>query len=261
MPLTSLVSISGVDTGQNGGETFGGAVAVSEDGQRIIVGAQNSQYYSGLSSVYDIVIAGPTSSPSQLPSSTSSPTSSPSQLPSNVPSISIIPSVSPSVSANPSLSNQPSSKYDRVFQIKSTYSGFDSSKQWCLTAAIKDIGSKLHVRPCVSYASFSDNLQLFASDEFGQLKLAGPQNSYCVASTSRLIQLEDCAINIVENIENKQFTVDFLGGKLSHTKFGKIFNLGFPNGKRFSRMRLFKEGTFNESLDKWSWTFLEEGIL
>ena len=256
MSLTSLVSIPGVSTKQ-----FGGDVAVSEDGQRIIVGAENSNYYSGLSAVYDIVIAGPTSSPSQLPSSTSS----------DVPSISITPSVTPSVSANPSLSNQPSlskipssppsSKDDRVFQIKSTYSGFDSSKQWCLTAANKEIGSKLHVRPCVSYASLSDNLQLFASDEFGQLKLAGPQYGYCVASISRLIQLEDCAITIVENIENKQFTVDFLGGKLSHTKSDQIYYLGFENGKRFSRIRLFKKGSFNESLDKWSGTFIEEGIL
>lgn len=68
---------------------FGGDVAVSGDGQRIIIGAQDGNYYAGFSRVYEIILAGPTSSPSQLPSSTSS----------DVPSISITPSVSPSVSA------------------------------------------------------------------------------------------------------------------------------------------------------------------
>lgn len=146
-------------------------------------------------------------------------------------------------------SSSPSSEYDQVFQIKSTYSEFDSSKEWCLTAEWKGIGSKLHVRPCLSYPSLSENLQLFATDEYGQLKLAGPPDGYCVTATSRLVKLENCETTVVAN---KQFTVDASGGKLSQTKRGQTYYLGFANDKMLSRIRLFKEGFFNDSFDKWS---------
>jgi len=142
----------------------------------------------------------------------------------------------------------PSSQYDRVFQIKTTFNEFDSSREWCLTAEFKEISSKLYVRPCKSYADIKDNLQLFASDEYGQLKLAGPSEGFCVASTSRLVEFDNCESNVNER---KQITVG-TDGRLTQYKGGQTYLFGFDPDKRFSRLRLYKLGSFNESLDKWS---------
>jgi len=94
---------------------------------------------------------GPSSAPSKIPSLSVTPSSlpsdQPSQLPRNEPS---------SLSNTPSSS--PSSQCDREVHIRTTYNEFDSSKQWCLTAEIKDYESKLHVRPRKPYTSRCNNL-------------------------------------------------------------------------------------------------------
>jgi len=195
------------------------------------------------------------------------PSASPSISP--TPTLSQKPTLSNKPSQVPSSSESPSSGYDRVFQIKSLYSEFDSSKQWCLTAEMKNYESKLRVRPCESYTSLSNNLQLFTTDVFGQLKLAGSQDGFCLASASRTIQLEGCDTVIIENkqfaldtlLENTQSAADTAGDKLSQTKNGQIYYVGFESDKRFSRIRLYKKGSFNKSLDKWSVVYGSPALL
>jgi len=216
----------------------------------------------------------PSAAPSDLPSVSLNPSSAPSDVPSvsmnpsaapsDVPSLSMNPSAAPSdqpsklPSSQPSLSNSPSanpsSEFDRVFQIKSTFVAFGSN--WCLTAADKNIGSKLHVRPCKYYATEAENLQLFSRDQYGQLALEGPPNGgsgYCVQSTSRSVQLKTCEIPEAGEELSEGLVVSVLNdGKLGQMKSGQQFFIGFDTEKRFSRVRLYKLGAFNDSLDKWN---------
>jgi hypothetical protein len=197
----------------------------------------------------------PSAAPSDLPSLSANP----SAAPSDVPSLSMNPSAAPSDQPSklpsnlPSLSNSPSaspsSEFDRVFQITTTFDGFDD-REWCLTAASKSVGpgSKLYVRPCVYYDTFSENLQLFTTDQFGELLLAGPGDGFCVKSQSRLIRLDNCVSTDVP--ESIKFSLSG-DGYLAQLKFGNTFYIGFDTDKRFSRVRLYKQGAFNQSVDKW----------
>jgi hypothetical protein len=215
-----------------------------------------------------VEVVEPSDAPSDVPSLSMNPSAAPSDLPSvssssspsDVPSLSMNPSAAPSdrpsklPSNQPSLSSSPSSspssQFDLVFQIKSTFSGF-ASTEWCLTVENKNLFSKLHVRPCKFYSNVRDNLQLFATDVYGQLKLKGPNDQYCVASTSRLVQTQGC--EGLSGVVDESLQISVLrDGKLGQFKAGQQFFLGFDPEKRFSRIRLYKAGTFNTSLDKWN---------
>ena len=70
----------------------------------------------------------------------------------------------------------------RPFEITTTFEGFDlKTNNWCLTVETKSFGSNLHMRPCQSYDSLEENLQLFSTDEYGQVKLAGPEDGFCLS--------------------------------------------------------------------------------
>ncbi|GFH55187.1 hypothetical protein CTEN210_11663 [Chaetoceros tenuissimus] len=250
--------------GKAGGEKSGTSVAMSTNGDTIIIGAPGYQaagkggYFEGTVRVYKqteyssvpsfvpssepSITIEPSSSPSlssepslspsvsmepsQIPSFSSQPSSEPSlsiepssspslsNEPSSSPSVSIAPSQSPSLSSQPSAlpsvslvpSTLPSATADKEFQLISTFGPFgeDTEKKWCLTASET---SKLHVRPCRTYESRSEDLQLWKFTEAGGLKLAGKAiGEFCVK---------------------------------------------FDPESRFERVRLYRDGTLNDALDKW----------
>lgn len=192
--------------------------------------------------------------PSSLPSVSMEPSSSPSTSaqPSQSPSLSMAPSSVPSTSSVPSLepSSNPSALTDMEFLIKSTFEKFDSSRElgWCLTAFDKDDDQKLNVRPCKPYETRADNLQLWTFGPNKEIMLAGTSvnNMLCIKSTFRQLKLETCSGDVSE----RNFT---LGPNfISQTRNGKAFYFGFDLESRFERVRLYREGTLNEVLNKWT---------
>jgi len=152
---------------------------------------------------------------------------------------------SPLPSNNPSFA--PSSMQGRPFQIISIFEEFDS-RNWCLTAETKSFESKLHMRPCKSYDSLSENLQLFSIDEYGQVKLAGPKEGFCLSFFSKLLLLASCENSFSAD---KQFSVNNPAGYVSQTKNGEMYQAGFDVTRRLSSIRRYKKGSLNRSLDKW----------
>jgi len=191
------------------------------------------------------------------------PSFSPSIVPSTNPSVSTIPSTSPSLSASPSLSpsfepsvfpttsnapsQNPSNPLNKEFEIRSTFAKFDNSRKWCLTANDNVIGSKIHVRRCRTYSEKKDNLQLWKRDELDQLRLAGPATGFCVKSVSRTLALDLCH----SLTKYPEFTFNVTDTQIIQEKNGKTFLIGFDTARKFSRQKLFKSGSINESLDKW----------
>jgi hypothetical protein len=155
---------------------------------------------------------------------------------------------SPVPSNSPSFA--PSSMQGRPFEITTIFEGFDDkiSKNWCLTAETKSFGSNLHMRPCISYDSLSENLQLFSMDEYGQMKLAGPEDGYCLSFYSMFLTLASCESSVSPD---KQFSVNNSAGYISQTKNGETYRIGFDGDKKFQNVRLYRIGSMNRSLDKW----------
>ena len=303
-PETSWDQIAYDVDGKTSGEKAGTSVAMSTNGDTIIVGAPGYQaagkggYFEGTVRVYKqteyssvpsllpssepslsiepssspSLSSEPSSSPSvsiepsQSPSFSSQPSSEPSitiepssspslsSEPSSSPSVSIKPSQSPSFSSQPSAlpsvslvpSNLPSAVVDKEFQLISTFGQFgeDTEKKWCLTASET---SKLHVRPCRTYESRSENLQLWKFTESGGLKLAGKTGEFCVKSTFRQIELGSTCDN--EDVAMTNFS--FEDGSIIQRKHSKVWKLGFDPESRFERVRLYRDGTLNDALDKW----------
>ena len=207
---------------------------------------------SGAPSTLLSVSNNPSTAPSNIPSTSAKP----SALPSNVPSTSMLPSINPSNSSAPS--QNPSSHLDKEFEIRSAFNKFDPARKWCLTAETKTFGSvsKIHVRPCgQSYETRSENLQLWKMDEFGQIKLAGPTAEFfCIKSMSRTLTLASCSSSSVEEVLSsveEALTFQLTGTEIKQTRNNSIFLVGFDTLRKFSRLRLFKEASLNESLDKW----------
>jgi hypothetical protein len=154
---------------------------------------------------------------------------------------------SPVPSNSPSFA--PSSMQGRPFEITTIYEGFDvKPKNWCLTAETKSFGSNLHMRPCQSYDSLSENLQLFSMDEYGQVKLAGPEDGFCLSFYSMFLRLASCSTSVSAD---KHFIVNNAAGYISQTKNGETYRIGFDPDKKYQSVRLYRVGSFNRNLDKW----------
>ena len=83
--------------------------------------------------------------------------------------------------------------------------------------------------------------------------LAGPtQNPWCLRSMSRTVFLDNCS---AETDPADEFTFDVSDNKIVQQKNGKTFYVGFDPDRKFSKQKLYKMGTFNESLDKWRITY------
>jgi hypothetical protein len=191
--------------------------------------------------------SNPSSAPSETPSLSSNPSSAPSETPS------LTPSLIPSLSASPS--NQPSAIRERYFQINSLFEEFDQTRTWCVTDTDGATGvtSKLVMRPCKSRSHH----QVMFQNEFGELQfIPGPfrsGNAKCIVSNSgSKVYLNTCASpadiadthkwNIADTNDN---------GSIRQSKNGNIFLLGFDTTRKFSRLRNYKEGSFNTALYKW----------
>ncbi|GFH56176.1 hypothetical protein CTEN210_12652 [Chaetoceros tenuissimus] len=208
-----------------------------------------------------------TTHPSTEPSITMEPSSSPSITthPSTEPSVSMVPSSSPSVTTSPSIvpsssimpSILPSSETDKEFRIVSRFGKFgDDTRDWCLTASdkvFKDV-AKLNVRPCRSNVERTNDLQLWKFTSNSQLKLAGPKDStgFCVKQIFRQLTLDGCDTNenmivfdFKENPNNSTLV------SITKMKGEKMWEVGFDPESRFERLRLYRDGSRNEVLDKW----------
>ena len=214
-------------------------------------------------------------SPSSVPSASNMPSALPSVLPSVAPTLTTSPSDSPTVSFSPSISLQPSSAptlsaapsvsptstpsaiSEREFNIISNFGPFgkDTDKSWCLTAFDNVQGSKLNVRPCRSYDERKQNLQLWKFNSAGKLSLAGmAEGEFCVKATFRQLALDSCGDT------NDASLVDFgfENGSITHTKNGKVWRIGFDPESRFERVRLYRDGTLNDVLNKWDILYSNE---
>ena len=113
------------------------------------------------------------------------------------------------------------------------------------------------MRPCKSYSG-DINLQKWKRDVYGQLLLADPSDNpgYCIKSTGRKLYLNSCQDGEgVATDSYMQFMLDTdedAGeGTIAQVKNNISFYVGFDPSRRFSRLRLYKKGTINNSLNKW----------
>ena len=288
-PLT-WVQIGYDIVGQTLRESAGYSIAMSRDGMRAIVGSPefgSKEPFVGVARVYENIdrhfptlspstkpsinpSPGPSVNPTSIPSVTTSsqPSSSPSTNPSLGPSMD--PTSIPSVTASsqpssqpsmdptsiPSVSATPTSEYDRLFRITTSFEGFDSNYRWCLSAReMSDILTykrTFQVRLC---EPFNRN-QLWSTDQYGQLKLAiYPRETLCMVSTSRFVELDTCDFGEIPH-DRKRFNLDQIQGRIVQYKYDKVFLVGFDTDldmeNESSAVRLFQEGLPNESLIAWS---------
>ena len=107
---------------------------------------------------------------------------------------------------------------------------------------------KLHVMPCRSYDSRSENMQLWKFTSTGKLTLAGKaEGEFCVKSTYRQLTLDVCG----DSNDTSVINFGFEDGRITQTKNSKTWEVGFDPDRRFERVRLYRSGAWNESLDKW----------
>ena len=183
------------------------------------------------------------------PISTDEPSDLPSSLPSDIPSN--IPSDFPS--------SFPSSFTSREFIIKSTFS--DSLEDLCLTVDETDTDGKLYIRKCELDVEDIRKRQVWTFNEEMGLQLALPDENYCLQSIYRQLKLSNCDGSV--SVQNFQFVcpdngdVNCKNGMLKQfrTNTGKSFFIGFNENRIFERLRFFREGAVNESLNKWTLAF------
>ena len=213
------------------------------------------------------VSQSPSESPSDIPSLSLSPSGSPSEVPSvssnpsktpsDTPSISQFPSESPTLSVAPSTS--PTNDHDQVFQIRTTYDGYDftNNQTWCLTAESTIVGvlTKVFVRKCDSvFPGRNYRHRLWSTNAVGEIYLATLREPKCLTTISRKLYLDNCGSGS-ETDDTKKF--EFVPtGVSNHTyieqeKNGNILEIGLESGREFARSRLFKFGTTNPSIAKW----------
>ena len=228
------------------GVTVGASYENDQDGGPgvIIYGVLNA---GGDVGYPEVVTPFPSPSPSATPSRSPSESPSTSLLPSASPSISSVPSASPSSSSQPS--THPSSVYDREFQIRSNYDGYNSAFPWCAGPEKIEIGALIKNRPC-DYVN-SARTQIWRRDEGGQIKLSRIQDDLCLMKTgSRRITLDTCE-ETFDVSEVRKFTLGDNEHTLTMVKNKNTFLVGFEVDRIYSRLRLYEQGSLNDSLKKW----------
>ena len=151
-----------------------------------------------------------------------------------------------------------------AFQIRTNYEALDFSGNttWCIcsTSIAHGFSSGMMV---VRRCNYTEKLQLWSTDSYRQLRLAAfPLNPTCVKTQSRSMFLDTCDFVDGSSIkdETKSFTfMDDDGGKLikqtknanEQTKISNEFYIGVQSDREFMRIRLFKNGVANDSLNKW----------
>ena len=222
-------------------------------------------------SIIPSVVPSLSTIPSAAPSEASSLSNTPSSVPSGAPSLSIRPSLAPSEALSsipsaafrdvPSFSSKPStapsempSLSDNYFQIHSKYSKFDSSLKWCATnddGTIGD-GGKILMRPCKSRS----HRQVFFQNEFGEIQfIEGPRgagNPNCIhTAKSTVVHPDSCFFSGATNATIWDISTTNTDGSIQLYKNNKVYLLGFDTSRKYSRLRLFKKGSYNGSLNEW----------
>jgi hypothetical protein len=159
----------------------------------------------------------------------------------------------PSLSARPS--SQPSSISERYFQINSLFEEFDQTSKWCVTDFDGSIGStsKMVMRPCKSRSHH----QVMFQNEWDELQfIQGPTNAVnpkCIISESgSTVYVKSCERSAtVADTHKWNITDTNDNGSIRQVKSGNTFLLGFDTTRKFSRLRLYKEGSFNTALYNW----------
>ncbi len=198
----------------------------------------------------DVPSTVPTSVPSDVPTTTSQPSSVPSSVPTKVPSSepSTQPSAGPSTAptSEPSVapSQKPSSVVGRLFQLRSNYERFgkiaQADESFCIEASAAFPGAKLNMRPCDG----SDNQSWF-QDTSGRILLKGTQLG--IHYQAKKLELRGLDSNLPQS-----FTIDEIQHSIHVEKdSGVTFYIGIDASKIFSRLRLFREGDDNESVNSW----------
>lgn len=137
-----------------------------------------------------------------------------------------------------------------MFTISTTHYGFDDSFNWCVTVGDLDLDSKIFIRKCSQEKSL---LQQFVLEGDGTFKLASLPGA-CLRSIGIGLTLKACEsptleseiFNINGNVEST------LPGYFLQQKHGNIYHVGVDTKRRFSRLKLFKDMSFNDSLDTWT---------
>lgn len=137
-----------------------------------------------------------------------------------------------------------------MFTISTSHYGFDDSFNWCITVGDLDLDSKIFIRKCSQEKRL---LQQFVLNGDGTFELASLPGA-CLRSVGLGLTLKACEsptleseiFNINGNIEST------LPGYFSQQKHGNTYHVGVDTDKRFSRLKLFKESSFNDSLDTWT---------
>ncbi len=231
-------------------ETSGYSVGMSRNGKTLLIGSPGTN--RGTVQVYlqdevsNMPSTAPSTSPSSAPSSepSSAPSSMPSKTPSEEPTTTNVPSTAPS--------SAPSNRYNRPFQIRSTYKRFDkvvgSGQTWCIQAASSNAPAKLNMRPCDG-----SSLQTWIFDDNGMVVLEDYPN-FAIDFEARVIRLGSKGS---AKSKNYKFVIDTNSGTDRQNSIsvekesGKTFFIGIDPSKLFSRLRLYKNGEDNESLFQW----------
>ena len=135
-----------------------------------------------------------------------------------------------------------------MFTISTNHNAFDDSYNWCVTVGELDLDSKIFIRKC---SQEKKQLQQFVLDGDGTFKLASLPGA-CLRSIGVGLRLKACDSPTTES-EIFNINGDFeSSGYFSQQKFGKTYHVGVDTEKRFSSLKLFKNRSFNDSLDTWT---------
>lgn len=145
--------------------------------------------------------------------------------------------------------------------IRTTYEElYDASNgtTFCLEAYGTIIESSMYARRCDSF----EKRQVWSNDSYGQLQLiAFPLNLLCIRSRSRALILDTCDQSDASVGDEMSFTFEDHGDGgvlIRQTKNGNIetgkknvYYIGIETGRPYSKLQIFKDGSINNSLDKW----------
>ena len=221
---------------------LGYSVVIDQTGSEI--GVSHSQSTDGGPGVNVFSEAKETPQPSTAPFS-SSPTS-------------IAPNSSPSSSFHPSL--YPTPICGRDFQIRTKFYmenyalRYNSTSQtreveWCAGTEYVAIGSMIKNRPCNE--TTNADTQIWRRDEGGQIKLSRVNEDLCLKKTgSRALTLQTC--DEVSNVsENRKFILSDEEHTITTVGRSNKLLVGFELDRKFSRLRLYEDGSLNGSLKTW----------
>jgi hypothetical protein len=211
------VSTNDIDGASNQGEEFGYSVALSGDGELVLIGAPANDYYAENSGTIRLYTRDARSD-------------------------------APSVS--------PTSISDRTFTIETDSSDFYQSNNmtWCVSVESATYLQPVKVRLCSSANSANQEFH-FDEDAVGNYRIRLRSNgALCLVSLGRKLFLDDCQ----ESVASKEQVFEYSASenalvtyKTTQMSANTKFFVGYENYRKFSKLRLFLDGTTNLSKNTW----------